>query len=257
MAVLVGRSAVKDIANVPSADTRWDPVIDALRERATRDVEEATGRAFAEAEYVEFHPSYNQVFGDPTPQWVIVKAPPIQSVAELVFAPFDDHDDNGTPLVQGQDWQFEENRHGEKWALRVQRFSSVPTTLPLPAGFTSILQESPTGFRVTYTGGYAASATTVDPDPLDEGEEGVIGAPSALQHLVALKVADDLLWIQANRRQDPEQLSTILQAGGLLRPWSADQAEALRSWTRRDLDWARPGRYPASARSGRYDSRSR
>ena len=105
MSTLVGLSLCKDLANVPRHDARYDTLLNAIRERISRDVEDITGRQFATMERTEYHQSYQQVFGDPTPQWVFVDAPPIDTgqTLTLTWAAFDDHATNGQDLTLGED----------------------------------------------------------------------------------------------------------------------------------------------------------
>ncbi len=264
MTKLVGQSLVKNFANVATADTRWDHIFDAQIQQASAEVEHLTARQFLKVERTELHLSYEQVWGDRTPQWVVVTAPPIDTgeTTTLVWAPFDDHDTNGTTLTFEQDWRFEMTA-GEAVGLRIQRFSSWPETLPIPAGSFSMLQYSPTGFQVTYTGGYAASAAASvisgQPgrfDPYDVGEAEVVAVPAGLQGVIAAKIGEDFKFLQATRAiSTPEQgeIAARIVAGGgsrgitgesvggglLLRPWTPQQVTALDPYKAATQSWIR------------------
>jgi hypothetical protein len=265
MAKLVGRSLVKNLANVATADTRWDAVFDAMIEEAGAQVEDVTGRIFEYGARVEYHRSHEQVWGDRTPQWVIVQAPPIDvgETVTLVWAPFDDHDDNGTTLELDVDYRYETNAAGDVIGFRIQRFSSWPETLPVPAGTFSLVQQSPTGWRASYTGGYAASAAASaiagQPgrfDPYDVGEAEVVAVPSGLQFVIAAKIAEDFLFLRSTRMattvQEAQLLAQLVAGGGqrgltaeavgggfLLRPWTPQQRAALDPWKLASQSWIR------------------
>ena len=252
MSYLVGRIAVKDAANVARADTRWDSVLDLMRELVSRQVEEICGRVFDKVERTALHPSYTQYWGDPTAQYLIVDAPPIDSAqtVTLIWAPYDDHATNGTPLYTPDDWKYELDKQGERYAIRVQRFSTVPVNLPIAPG-TTILGDSPTGFQLTYTGGYTVSAASSS-DPIEIGEENVVAVPNPLASLLAQKIADDLTYFRAQRKQgvtDPQAIVTqAQQAGGFgvvvstgfIRPWSEAQLAYLKMYARKDMNWIGP-----------------
>lgn len=256
MSVLTGLVAVKGLANIAASDARWDAVLNLLRERASRDVEDMTGRQFTKAERTEFFPSYEQSWGDPTPQWLFPNAPPIDTAqaTTLVWAPYDDHANNGATLVQDSDWRFEVANDGTTVGIRVQRFSSFPANFPLPAGGGDILRDSPTGFQLTYTGGYTGSGGAADPpagenrDPYVDGESDVVAVPSALSGVVTQKVAADFQYLMQQRgrlaqgagRGDAEVTVAILQTGAVL-PWNALQRQVVMQFARKDVSWARPG----------------
>lgn len=162
MSTLVGRIAIKDLANIARSDTRYDSVLDDMREHASRQIEEITARQFDKIARTELHPSYQQSFGDPSAQYIVVNAPPIDQavVPVLTWAPYDDHDTNGTPLTNPEDWRYELDARGDAYGLRVQRLTSVPANLPIPPGAIGLLGDSPTGFQVTYTGGFTVSVGT-------------------------------------------------------------------------------------------------
>lgn len=260
MSTLVGRQAIKDFANINRADTRWDDLLDLAREDVSRQVEEITARTFDKRERTELHPSYHQMFGDPAPQYVIVDAPPIDTAltVTLIWAPFDDHTNNGTPLTTPEDWKFETDKQGDAWAIRVQRFTSLPQNLPLPQGAIGVLGDSPTGFQVTYTGGYAVSAVIPSSDPIDAGEQDVVQVPTSLASLLAQKIADDFRFFVAGRRLGATDPDKILEAGqqaggfgatvspGIVRPWTDAQIARLLTFGRKDLTWAGP-RWAAQA----------
>lgn len=253
MSTLVGRIAVKDAANIAWADTRWDSVIDMMRDLVSRQVEEITGRVFAKVERTELYPSYTQYFGDPSPQYIAVNAPPIDTgeTVTLLWAPFDDHATNGVELTTPDDWHFETSAQGEVWALRVQRFTSFPQNLPIPPGAYGTLSDSPTGFQLTYTGGYTVS-TGSSSDPVEIGEEDVVAVPAGLASLIAQKIADDFKFFRAQRNQetaDPSKMvEQMQQAGafgtvvstGFIRPWSEAQLAYLRMFARKDMSWIGP-----------------
>ena len=253
MSYLVGRLAVKDAANISRADTRWDSVLDLMRELVSRQVEEITGRVFAKVERTELHPSYSQYFGDPSPQYVIFNAPPIDTgeTVTLLWAPYDDHASNGTPLTTPEDWHYETDKQGEIWALRVQRFTSYSHYIPIPPGGYGTLGDSPTGFQLTYMGGYTVS-TGSSTDPVEIGEEDVVAVPNPLASLLSQKIADDFTYFRAQRMQgvaDPSAIVTQMQqAGGFgvvvstgfIRPWSEAQLAYLKMYARKDMNWIGP-----------------
>lgn len=254
MSTLVGRAAVKRAANVALADTRWDEIIDLMRDLVSRQVEEITGRVFDKVERTELYPSYTQYFGDPQPQYVIVNCPPIDSgeTVTLLWAPFDDHDTNGTALTTPDDWKYETDKYGEIWALRVQRFTSLPQNLPIPPGAYGTLGDSPTGFQTTYTGGYTVSDLGSPTDPVEIGEDQVVAVPVGLASLVTQKIADDFNYFKAQRLQgttDPAAVVTQMQqAGGFgtvvstgfIRPWSEMQLANVKMFARKDMAWIGP-----------------
>lgn len=246
MALLIGRGIVKRHANVNAADTQYDALIDAIRQLVSEQVEEVTGRRFEKAARTEFFRSYDQSYGDPEPQWIFPSAWPIaQSPAPtLTWAPYDDHDANGTDLELGTDWQFvlDDRTPAAAYGIRVQRLASFPLTIPIPAGAGTIFTHSATGFRLQYEGGYDSSGDPDDPnDPCDVGEANVVQVPSGLQALLAQKAATDLLRTLAVRGAS---LRDLASAGrnregmhlGLVSPWPESEASMLRNrWGRADL----------------------
>lgn len=252
MSTLVGLQRVKAHANLPAADAQFDTILNLLREKASREVEHMTGRAFAKLERTEYFESYEQIFGDPSPQYLFPNAAPIDTgeTTTLIWAPYDDHADNGTPLVEGEDWRFQTDRDGAAIGLRIQRFSTFPTRFPLPAGATAVLGYSPTGFQLTYTGGYDVSAVPAappagqNPDPCAVGEGDVVAVPDGLASIVALKVAGDFKHLRKITRgngQDVDAMLTTLQTVGAIPPWTDAQLASVRLYNREDHQWIGSG----------------
>lgn len=264
---LVGLAAIKRLANVSETDARWDDVLNLLRDRVGSDVEDITGRQFPKQTRTEFFQSYPQEWGDPTPQWIFPNAFPIDEAASiaLTWAPFDDHDTNGTDLEKDKDWRFERDHAGRAVGIRVQRFSSFPQNFPLPLRGGSILRDSPTGFRLTYDGGFDLSAAAPTPgagenvDCFLAGEAEVVqfdAADAPLADLAAQKAAADFQYLREQRalfqrvsqatRGEAMILRSLLDTGAVL-PWNPLQRQVILSHARKDLAWVRPGAATPSA----------
>lgn len=257
MSTLVGRALCKDHANISQTDAQFDAILDSLRETVSRQAEDITGRHFASGVRTEYHNSFTQNFGDPTPQWLFVEAPPIDTgqTMTLVWAPFDDHTNNGTTLVQNEDWRLETRIDGTAVGLRIQRFKSVPNTFPLPAGVSFLLGDSPTGFQFTYTGGYAVSAVAGAPpagkvrDPFTDGEGDVVAVPAGLQAILAAKVAENWKYVEMATRTNTDAKSAFSRGdAGVLRlildrglslGWTDVQKVLLAPYARGDRSWIR------------------
>jgi hypothetical protein len=71
---LCERSRIKDLLQIPRADTLLDDTLNGLIEQASEEVAHITRRAFEYAARTEFHASYDQEPEDPTPQYIHLEA---------------------------------------------------------------------------------------------------------------------------------------------------------------------------------------
>lgn len=210
---LTERALVKDLLQIARADTLLDPILMGMIETTSKEAERLCRRKFAKSERTEFYKSYDQDFADPTPQYIWLDAP-VDTAEDLVinWAMFNQHATAGT-LLNPEDYTLD----AEEGLILVHGMTglsnqAVPNTLGRP-----IYQYSPTGFRVTYTGGYALNTKPVgEPDdPLDD--YGVVQVPDALKYVIARKVADDY---EASQRA---------------KPWDEIQRQGLKPWMKKDI----------------------
>ena len=74
---LVERKYVKDILGINRADTVRDDEIEGLIAQVSEDVESECRREFDKRERTEYHASYDQNVFDPMPQFIKLKAYPL------------------------------------------------------------------------------------------------------------------------------------------------------------------------------------
>ena len=148
---LTERYRVKDILKINRADTKFDDLFNQMIEQASEEVEHHTRRTFAYGAQVEFLQSYEQVPGDPTPQYLKVKAWPIDTgeTITIVWSAWNDHDTNGITV----DPTDIDNSQADKGWLIVYFNKFNPVTVPHP--LRTVVTNNPRGWRVSYTGGYS------------------------------------------------------------------------------------------------------
>lgn len=154
---LVSRAVVKDLANIARADTFQDLVLDHLIEQVSEDAASFLERDFSKQARVEFHQSYDQYWDDPTAQYIHLNAYPVDTLApfELIWAAHEQHDTNPVALLESnQDYKLDP----VTGVIRVRGASGLVSQLALSvSGGLPIIGYNPSGFRVTYTGGYPES----------------------------------------------------------------------------------------------------
>jgi len=156
MTRLVERSLVKKLMGVALADTRKDIQLDAFIEQASAQVELITRRRFLKQARTEFYQSYEMWWNDPDPLYIHLNAFPVdQSVnlVSIVYADQDRHTTQGITLDSTQDDFFVNEETG---VIRVRGASGSLQTQTVVKTFRPLFHYAPTGFKVTYTGGYAA-----------------------------------------------------------------------------------------------------
>lgn len=210
---LLERALVKDLANIPRADTQWDTTITAMIERASFEVEDFTRRKFEELARVDYFKSYEQNFYEPDPQYIFLPAFPVDigETFTIVWAAYDNHDTNGSILDAAQNDYILNDVTG---VATIRGASGLVDNIPVSVRGLPIFTYDPRGFKVTYTGGYALSVG-VNTDPLDDF--GVVQVPDSLKIILAKKIADD--WKEAK----------------MLLPWTKEQRQSLKPWKLRDL----------------------
>lgn len=212
---LVERALVKDLLEIARADTLQDAVLDSMINDASDEAAEFCRRKFEKEARVEYFQSYDQTFFDPVPQFIWLDGPiDLTAPFKIVFSSYGLHDTSGINL--------EDNNIDYKLDLKeslinvygISGTSSDPALIGLVGGN---FVYSPTGFQVTYTGGYEV---TVKPDgepddPMDD--YGVVQVPRGLKMIVAQKVARDFT--------DKK----------MLMPWTDDEKLSLKPYKKKDM----------------------
>lgn len=211
---LTERAKVKDLLGIARADTLQDELLSSMIEQASAEAEQICRRKFTKSARVEYYQSYDQLAYDPTPQYIWLDGPiDTAETFSIVWAQYNRHADVGVALT-AQDYQLDQ----DKALVLVGSTTGVLSNLPLPAGYAlPSIGASPTGFQVTYTGGYPLNSKPIgEPaDPLDD--YGVTQVPESLKSIIARKVAED--WKQAK--------SFI--------PWDDTQRQMLVPWKKKDI----------------------
>lgn len=206
---LVERALLKDIIGMARADTGSDNLLDAMLEAATDEVMRLTRRQYLKGPYTEYYKSYEQLPSDPTSQWIWVDVPPFDTQASITvsYSSTGNHDTDGSILTVGKEYAIGTSLdHVEVFSITV---GSGVAFVPY-FGYA----HNPRGFKITYTGGYAASADPVGDDPMDE--PGVVQVPAGLKMVIASKIAKDF------------------RKGRILQVWDEDDRRALRPYMKKD-----------------------
>jgi len=217
MPKLVERERVKDCIGMARADSIQDDVLNSMILQASEQVEQITRRTFTKGAHVEYHESYDQPPSDPDGQFLWIKAPPIDTVVSvtIVWSPNDDHDANGTALKAATDFRVD----GDTIFVKPIASGSLSGSAAIFALSSPHITWSPTGFKVTYTGGFAILNPTPvpdpTPDPLDDYD--IVSVPQGLKDVIARKVATD--W----------------KDGKMIKPWTGEQKGLLLPWKRRNV----------------------
>jgi len=207
---IVSRARVKDLIGIPRADTLWDERINDVIQQATSEVQEIIlDRALKYEQRVEYLQSYEQMPADPSPQYLWMRAWPIDTEEDLdiVYSPNDQHATNGLTLTVDTDYTVV----ADKGLIIIK--GAVFLTPDLWVG-TRGIGYSPRGFQVTYYGGYQVNSEYEEQDPLDDFN--VLEVPSGLASIVASKIADD--WL----------------AKKVLLPWTDEQRRTLNTYRRKN-----------------------
>lgn len=230
MTKLVERALVKDVLQIARADTRSDQLLDSLIQNVSAECERLTRRKFTYVDQVlEYHPSYDQEFIDPEPQFMIVDTYPIDTTRPLAvsWSPFDFRNDLFINLDPSTG-DFDATR-GDIGFISVRQMGSAASNLPFIGGI--MFSYAPRGFKITYSGGYPITAIPSpydDPDPMDDF--GVTQVPDGLKFTVAKKVAADF------RALRPDKDFSMKR--GLLNPATTALGtfvQDLKPWTKKDV----------------------
>jgi len=216
---LIERSLVKDLINVPRADTLWDSVLNSLIEQASDDVRRFTRREFDKIIRTEFLTSFEQSAYDPDPQYLWLLGVPIDTgqAITVVWDAYDRHDTSGITLTEADGDYFVDAPRG---LIVVRQASNVSQELLVAGSIAGpLFTYNPRGFKVTYTGGFALSVQgtpppTIDPDPIEDF--GIPAIPNGLKMVMARKIATD--WTAEQK----------------LMPWSEDEQKALVVYAKKD-----------------------
>lgn len=212
MTILVERALVKDILQIPRADTVADYLLSALIEQASDEAEDYCRRKFLKKERVETFRSYEQAGWDPEPQYIWLDGPVDMSQPFIVsWQDTANYSRNGNDISAGK-----YDLDPEKALLKIRGDTSeLLSRLPIPRG--SYFGNSPAGFVVRYTGGYPITVASPNstPDPLDD--YGVVQVPKGLKMAIAQKVARDF------------------QTSRTLLPWTDEEHTRLKAWKKKDI----------------------
>jgi hypothetical protein len=223
---LTERARVKRLLKVAEADTINDELYDALIDQVSTEAEQICRRHFTyNPNRVEYYQSYEQNPFDPDPQYLWLDGPidpDVQMV--IVWAAYDQHDANGITLnptpanpiypYQNEDYRIDYDRS----LVIIKSSTGSVANMPIPAGVgLPVYSYSPTGFRVSYAGGYRVleKPDSEPDDPLDDW--GVVLVPVGLRHIIAKKVAADLTTYD------------------MAMPWGLEERNWLKPWMKRDL----------------------
>jgi hypothetical protein len=187
---LTERALVKDLLQIPRADSRQDTILDSLIQTVSAECERICRRNFSHQPFiVEYFTSYDQSFSDPEPQLLIVGSFPIDGSFEpqVQWSPYDHREDLFIKLEHSTgDYSYDL----ESGLISIRYMGVAATNLPIVGG--TLFTYHPRGFQVSYAGGYPtndAPSPDDNPDPLDD--YGITQVPTGLKLTVAKKVAAD------------------------------------------------------------------
>lgn len=212
MTKLTDRSLVKDMIGLGRADTLYDNILNGMIQQASDEAAEFCRRDFAKKARVEYFQSYEQLATDPTPQYIWLDGPvDTEQPLVIVYAMYGDHA-NGSEVTP-ENYILD----AEQGLIKV-RGGAGSLLYQLPIASRGMLYgQDPTGFQVTYTGGYAVSTPPNNhtPDPLDDFD--VAAVPAGLKSILALKISEDF----KDRK--------------VLLPWTKEQKGSLKPYQKKDM----------------------
>lgn len=214
---LTERSRVKDLLGVARADSLYDLVLSGLIELSSDEAQRFCRRKFSRAARVEYYRSYDQAAADPTPQYIWLDGPvDTNETFGISWALGMQHSTNGQVLTADQ-----YTLDAEEGLVTVKGNWGLANPLVIYPYHWGSYGYDPTGFRVTYTGGYTTTENenTGSPDPMDD--YGVTLVPEGLRQIVAQKIAED--W------RGTEGMPKISV------PWTEEQKVRLKPWAKKDI----------------------
>ena len=156
---LVDRASIKDLLGIARADSLYDQTFNRLITEASEFVTNYCRRNFLKGARTEFYRSYDQWPGDQDPQYIWLDGPiDLTAQFEITYAAHQDRDTNGVILVKDEDYRIDL----EQSLVTVYTVSTLYLRVALLT--KALIEYSPTGFRVKYTGGYPiTTGTPTDP----------------------------------------------------------------------------------------------
>lgn len=210
---LTERALVKDLLEIARADTLQDTILNNMIEQASEEAESACRRSFTKAARVEYYRSYEQMVYDLEAQYIWLDGPvDTDEVFSIVYDPTNEHATAGLTL-ELTDYVLD----AAKGLVTVKGATGLSRNLAISVISGAVFLYSPTGFQVTYTGGYEMTVKPdgEDDDPLDD--YGVTQVPNGLKMIIAQKVARDFT------------------AKKMLMPWTDDEMASLKPFKKKDI----------------------
>jgi len=202
---LTEKSRAKTAMGLARADNLLNDIVIGMIEELSEMVQDECFREFEKRERTDFITSYDQYPSDPVPQFLKVKAWPIDPDAALTvtYSPNDDHDNAAYTLVLNTDYSVDY----DSGTIIIKASPQLGfRTLPQLAGLAYAY--APRGFKVTYTGGYAVNDTVSSPpDPLDD--DGMIMVPLGLRSFIASKIGADYIAKKQIQQFKPEEIQAL------------------------------------------------
>lgn len=177
MTALISREELTPFLNIRSTDDPQDDLMARLALAVTELAEAWCGRTFKKEAVTEYHHAYQQWRDDPEPQYVWLRKLPVDTGAAftLKYSQNRKWDESSAVTITSPSGYLLD---AEKGLIRVFG-NDVPASGSLPAGSRQpVFYEAHAGFRVVYTGGYAANADT---DPWE-----FLDAPAGLKAAAGL-----------------------------------------------------------------------
>lgn len=200
---LTERNYVKDLAGIARADTLKDPRISAGIEAVSLSVQTHCQREFEKMERTEYAPRHELTVAEQEPHIVFLKAYPVDPMEPFSIFWNDSANELGAEPTEIPATSYTvDYERGRVYIANLGSYTQLPVF--------DYRVKSDRGFKIVYTGGYAASEHPGgDPDPLDDYD--VIQVPDSLKFMVAEKVANYVM--------DKDGLTLSDNDRALLYPW--------------------------------------